>query len=67
MRTKEKLERAGWLYLGRWDEDKELYGRGKFRVIYDPQNREATHYFHTKEKHLVVLDDFMFEYLTEKP
>jgi hypothetical protein len=45
MKTKEKLERAGWVFLFTVNNYNEVYGRGDMRIFYNTVNDNAFAYY----------------------
>jgi hypothetical protein len=66
MKTKEKLERSGWVFKHSLDYGYEIYGRGNLRVILDKRSNTAVAVYNIFEADFRLIDDFLFEFLTEK-
>jgi hypothetical protein len=65
MKTKEKLERSGWVYKRKF-EYYDVYGRGILRIIYDTRTDTAVAIFNIFKSDFRLIDDILFECLTEK-
>lgn len=65
MKTKEKLERSGWVYKRKF-EFYQIYGRGILRIIYDTRTNEAVAVYNIFQSDFRLIDDILFEFLTEK-
>lgn len=65
MKTKEKLERAGWIFKRKF-EYYEVYGRGILRIIYDTRTDTAVAIFNIFKSDFRLIDDTLFEFLIEK-
>jgi hypothetical protein len=66
MKAKEKLERAGWQFAGRLDYRYEIYRRGCLRIIFDHYSNEAVAVYNLFKSDFRLIDDIMFDFLTEK-
>lgn len=66
MKTKEKLERAGWKFIRSTEYNYEVYGRGILRIIYDTRTDTAVAVYNIFKSDFRLIDDFLFEFLTDK-
>lgn len=71
MKTKEKLERSGWRFIHFWWKNYEVYERGNLRVIYSPEDELVIAYWDDSKRdngyvNIILVDDILFEFLTEK-
>jgi len=67
MKTKEKLERAGWLFLLEFGTTTEVYGRGTLRVLYNRETDEIYGFYRTDSKVMLTTPDaYQLELFFEK-
>ena len=50
MKTKEKLERAGWVYLFTFGSQVELFARNEIRLLFDTKTDEPICFYRTYQE-----------------
>lgn len=66
MEAKEKLERAGWLYVRDLEYHLKIYRRGCLRIIYSDKENRPVAVYNIFEGNFRMVDDLLFEFLCEK-
>lgn len=64
MKTKEKIERAGFVYKTMFGQ-LEVYVKGGIGILYDKVRDEAMGYYELGNTQIKVLDDLQFELLLD--
>ena len=69
MKTKERLERAGWIYLLTFGLGIELLGRENILIFFDPKTDEAISFYIVNRKSIpdiTKIDECQLEVFCEK-